>query len=150
MMTFEDLPNSARVWVYQSQRRISQEEQSQIQQKLDAFVRQWAAHGNQLFGAGAVLHDYFIVLAVDEAMTGASGCSIDSSVHFIRSIENVFDLSLFDRMHVLTELSGTQQIVHFSDLEKHPDAFVFNPLVKNLGELRTQWKVRVSESGLVR
>lgn len=150
MMTFEDLPDSARVWVYQSQRPISQEEQSQIQQQLDTFIRQWAAHGNKLLGAGVVLHDYFIVLAVDEAMTGASGCSIDSSVHFIRSIEKAFNLNLFDRMHVLTESSGTQQIVHFSDLENHQDAFVFNPSVKNLGELRTQWKVRVSESGLVR
>ena len=87
---FEHLPDSSKIWIYQNQGAIPQETQKAIQAKLDVFVRQWAAHKVQLYGASAILEDHFIVLAVDENMTAASGCSIDSSVHFIKELEKEF------------------------------------------------------------
>ena len=112
-------------------------------------MSQWAAHGNKLFGAGAVLDDYFLVLAVNEDMVAASGCSIDSSVHFVRSLEKEFGLDLFNRLNVLIEDKGVKSIVHFSDLKQHPEALVYHPMIQHLKELREKWKVKVSESGLV-
>ncbi|MBC9812607.1 hypothetical protein H9Y05_09005 [Crocinitomicaceae bacterium CZZ-1] len=136
---FEHLPDSSKIWIYQNQGAIPQEVQKAIQAKLDVFVRQWAAHKVQLYGASAILEDYFIVLAVDENMTAASGCSIDSSVHFIKELEKEFNLRLFDRLHVLIEENGEKKIVHFSDVSKHKGATFFDPMVTCLGELRTTW-----------
>lgn len=143
---FEQLPDSSRVWVYQSQTPISDEKQVLIQEKLNDFVNQWAAHGAQLFGASAILEDYFIVLAVDETKTTASGCSIDSSVHFIKELAKEFDLNLFDRLNVLIEENNQKKIVHFSDLKQHPTAVFFNPMVQNLGEFRKNWKIAIENS----
>lgn len=140
---FPNLPGSSRVWIYQNQAPISKEIQGEIQQKLDVFVRQWAAHKVQLYGDSIILEDYFIILAVDENMTAASGCSIDSSVHFIKELAKEFDLKLFDRLNVLIEENGEKQIIHYSDLNKHAGATFFDPMITTLGDFRSKWKVVV-------
>lgn len=137
---FEQLPDSSRIWIYQNQTPISKEVQDEIQVKLDDFVRQWAAHKVQLFGASAILEDYFIVLAVDENMTMASGCSIDSSVHFIKSLEKEYRLNLFNRLNVLIEENGEKKIVHYSDLSNHSGVTFFDPMITDLGTFRKDWK----------
>jgi len=145
-MYFPQLPASSKVWIYQSQTEIALELQSEIQTKLNLFISGWAAHGEELFGDATILENYFIVLAVDESKIKASGCSIDTSVHFMKQLENNFQLDLFDRLNVLIETNGKKRIVHFSDLSKYPNSIVFNPLVQSLGELRTRWKIMISES----
>lgn len=140
---FPDLPDSSRIWIYQSQTPIPKETQQEIQTKLDEFVRQWAAHKVQLYGDSAILEDYFIVLAVDENMTMASGCSIDSSVHFIKGLEKEYKLNLFDRLHVLIEEHGEKKIVHFSEIENHSGATFFDPMVTTLGDFRVKWRTLV-------
>lgn len=136
---FPNLPDSSRVWIYQSQTPIPQEAQTEIQIKLDEFVRQWAAHKVQLYGGSAILEDYFIVLAVDESKTMASGCSIDTSVHFIKTIEKEYNLNLFDRLNVVIEQNGEKKIVHFSEVGNYAGATFFNPMVTTLGEFREKW-----------
>jgi hypothetical protein len=49
------------------------------------FCIQWTAHGANLKAYGEVRHHRFIVMIVDETAAGASGCSIDKSIHFIRN-----------------------------------------------------------------
>lgn len=143
---FESFPDTSRVWVYQSQTPIAKKDQEDIYKKLKLFISGWATHGTDLFGGAEIIDDYFIILCVDENRVPASGCSIDTSVRFIKDLENAFDLKLFDRMHVLTEENGSKSIVHFSDLSKHPNAYVYNPMIQTLGELRNNWKIKISES----
>jgi hypothetical protein len=145
-MLFPNLPDSSKVWIYQSQTEISEEMQVEIQQKLNLFISGWAAHGAELFGDTAILENYFVVLAVDEAKVKASGCSIDTSVHFIRSLGESFQLDFFKRMHVLIETNGIKEIVHFSELASHSESFIFDPMITTLGELRRSWKIKISES----
>ena len=83
-----NLPDAARVWVYQSTRPFSEKETVVLKSQINGFVSEWTAHSQQLAAAGDVLMNQFIVLAVDEKQAGASGCSIDKSVHFLQSIEN--------------------------------------------------------------
>lgn len=138
---FPNLPDSSRIWIYQNQTPISKAAQQEIQGKLDEFVHQWAAHKVQLYGDSAILEDYFIILAVNENMTMASGCSIDSSVHFIKGLEKEYQLNLFDRLNVLIEENDEKKIVHFSDIKNHSGATFFDPTVTTLGDFRTKWKV---------
>ena len=51
-----------------------------IEAHLAAFTSSWAAHGTPLAAEAAVLLDQIVVLAVDEALQMATGCSIDASV----------------------------------------------------------------------
>lgn len=139
------LPDHTRVWLYQSQTELSADLQTTIQKDLNLFISNWAAHGTELHGAAFIVEDYFIVLAVDESVVGASGCSIDSSTRFIKQLEKNYDLKLMDRLHVLTELNGQKEIVHFADVKDNPERYIYNPMIKTLGELKNGWKVKVTE-----
>ena len=145
-MLFPNLPDSSRVWVYQSQTKIAADIQEAIKAKLNVFVQGWAAHGNELFGAAEIVDDYFIVLAVDESKVPASGCSIDTSVHFIRQIGQDFQLDFFNRLNILIIENGSPKIIHFNDVSSYSDSIIYNPLIQSLGELRSSWKVKVSAS----
>ncbi len=139
------LPDHSRVWVYQSQTEIPNEVQTQMASDLNNFISQWAAHGEGLYGDAFILENYFVVLTVDESKVGASGCSIDSSTRFVKELEKKYNLSLLDRLHVLTEHEGKKEIVHFADVKNIPERMIYNPMVKNLGDLRNNWKVQVKD-----
>ncbi|TNE98140.1 MAG: hypothetical protein EP322_05435 [Bacteroidetes bacterium] len=143
---FESFPDSSRVWIYQSQSRITEDIQNQIKKSLKLFLSGWATHGTELFGGAEIVEDYFIILCVDESKVPASGCSIDTSVRFIKELESKYNLNLFNRLNVLIELGNEKQIVHFSELSNYPEAYVYNPMIESLGDLRSNWKLKIKDS----
>src|SRR5687768_12164030 len=100
------LPSGSRVWVYQSVRKLSQEEAKQIGEKIKQFVSTWTSHKEGVAGFGALLYDRFVVLMADEQVTGVSGCSLDSSVHFIKEIEKEAGTNFFDRWNIAYKKDG--------------------------------------------
>src|ERR1700743_1173169 len=90
---------NSRVWVYQSDKKLSGVEVEQIQKELDAFAINWTAHNHQLKAKAEVRYNRFLILIVDETQAGASGCSIDKSANFMKALEQEFGISLFDRFN---------------------------------------------------
>ena len=45
---FENLPEESRIWIYQSNRKFSDAEFSEIETALQTFLESWAAHGTSL------------------------------------------------------------------------------------------------------
>jgi hypothetical protein len=140
------LADHARVWIYQSNRPFSEREQIILTSQINGFVQDWAAHGRELLASGGVLLDQFIVLAVDEQQAGASGCSIDKSVNFMKELAAQFDVSLFDRLTFTFVKNGQVETAASSDFKRlftegsiDGDTLVFDNLVSNVADLRTQW-----------
>lgn len=138
-----NFPSSAKVWVYQSGRFLSDNEVTAIQEAIDTFARQWTSHNLQLRAAGEVLHNRFIVLAVDESQAGASGCSIDKSVAFIKSLQAALGTDLFDRMRFayldgdqVCSVSREEFARLYSNGLINSSTLVFDPLVDTIGKLR--------------
>ncbi len=144
-MIFPQLANTSKVWVYAANRPLTAEEQNNLRSDLQKFIGEWAAHGDLLYGAGDILNDYFLVLAVDESQVLASGCSIDTSVRFVKELGVRYGVDFLNRMYVLIENNGQLERIHFADLANYPDANIFNPTVSTLGELRSSWLVPVSD-----
>lgn len=127
----------SKVWMYQSSRPFTAAEITEINTRLSAFAEQWTAHNKQLQAAGFVMLDRIIVLMVDESKTMASGCSIDTSVHFIQSLEKQYHIDLFDRM-LVNYFDGEQwHTTHLHNLRDNmqsgaitPETPVVNPLVQ--------------------
>src|ERR1700712_4667039 len=91
---------NSRVWVYQSDRELTDNEALKIKVLLDNFATGWTAHNNQLKAKAEIRYNRFLILIVDEGQAGASGCSIDKSVHFMQQIEAQFGINLFDRFNL--------------------------------------------------
>lgn len=136
-MSLSNLSPSSKIWVYKANRELTPSEQVLIREELDVFIPQWASHGNKLFGAAEVRENWFVVLAVDETQSMASGCSIDTSVQFMKALGKELNVDFFDRMHVLIAKEDMKVQVHFSELGSHSDWDLYNPLVANLQELNS-------------
>lgn len=89
---------ASRVWIYIANRALTQAETSSCQTALDAFCHQWTAHNQALSATGEVFLQRVILLMVDETLAGASGCSIDKSVHFLEEMGRGIGVDFFDRM----------------------------------------------------
>ena len=152
-MIKNNLPDSSRVWIYQSSKAFTDEQCLVISEKLNDFLSTWNYHGTDLRSAGEVLYNRFIVLFVDEGIQGAGGCSIDKSVALIKSIEADFDVDLMNRMNVAYENAGeiiVQKMMDFNSSIKNgvvnQDTVVFNNLVQTKGELLSSWKISAKSS----
>jgi hypothetical protein len=145
-MYFPDFNSQSKVWVYTANRELTSSEQQFVKDEMKIFTQSWAAHGSGLKADGIVEHNQFLVLAVDESDINASGCSIDSSVKFIKAIGQELNVDFFDRLNLVIEKEGTFKRVHISELKSFGDWNVFNPMITDLNGLRSDWKQEVSKS----
>lgn len=143
----------SRVWVYQSDRELTSREVELIQQQLNEFTTQWKAHGHQLDAKAEVLYNFFIVLTVDEASAGVTGCSIDSSVRIIKDIEQQFGIDLFNRFNMAYRMDDRIVVTNKEDFETlisikkiTPATIVFNNMVQTLEEFENKWEVPFEKS----
>lgn len=152
-VSFDTLSDNARLWVYQSSRPLSTAEQEKVLTASSTFINQWAAHGNNLQASLQIRHDQFLLLAVDEEVHNATGCSIDASVAFIKSIGEQFGIELFDRTqiaYITNEKIKIESINNFKNKVKtgaiSEDAHVFNNAISTKKELEHGWLVPIAES----
>lgn len=152
-MNTPTLSATARVWIYQANTPFAAADTAAVTAHLQQFARQWVSHNNQLLADAALLHDRFVVLTVDESHAGASGCSIDSSVKFIKQLGAQYDRDLFDRMRFSYEKGGEVFTVSreaFVDLyergEIDDDTIVFDTLVDNIEKLNTAFRKPLKDS----
>ncbi|MGI4864059.1 MAG: hypothetical protein ACRYFZ_09055 [Janthinobacterium lividum] len=96
-VAFDHLPPQARVWIYQAGRPLSEAELMPLLPRLAAFAEEWTSHGRLLAASAQFLHRQFLVIGLDEAVAGASGCSIDASVRFVRELEEHLGVSLLEK-----------------------------------------------------
>ena len=126
-------------------------ESDYIQSKLDEFVTvHWKSHGAKLDATGILINNQLIVLSVDDNSLGASGCSIDSSVKFIKELGTELKVDFFNRMYVLISNGEETQRVHISDLSNYKDWNLLNPIVSTVQDVQEKGLLSVSESELVR
>lgn len=148
-----EFSSHSRVWVYQSDRKLTDAETLQIQVLLDNFTTVWTAHSNQLKAKAEIKYNRFLILFVDESQAGASGCSIDKSVNFMKQMEQQFGINLFDRFN-LAYRNGEEILSvprnQFEELLKQgkitSETIVFNNLAQTIADLQTKWEVPFKDS----
>jgi len=143
---FTQFPDQSKVWLYQSDRALSTSEIKELEQELLTFVEGWAAHGNELWATAKVLNPYFAVVSVNDSLVPPSGCSVDASVKRMKEIGQEMGVNFFDRMTITIKEGEELKQIHFSELEKHNEALIFDPLITSLGELRAAWPRPIEKS----
>ena len=153
LVPFTELPDSSRVWIYQSNRSFTDQELQEITAKLEDFITQWTAHGADLKASFEIKYKRFITLALDQQLNAATGCSIDGSVRFIQDLEQTYNVDLLDKMNVSYkqgEFVAYKTLTDFRKMAKEKavskNTIVFNNLVTNKGEYLSDWEVPASDS----
>ena len=154
MTAYNELSPQSKVWIYQSDRQFTEAETNRINNELSQFADRWVAHNNALKSFAQVYYDLFIVLIVDEAQYAASGCSIDSSVHFLKNLEKKYNLDLFNRLNIAYKNdSGEIDILHKDQVEQALEngiisekSIIFNNLVSTKSAFENNWQIPLKAS----
>ncbi len=152
-----DFSDNTKIWVYQSPRPFTAEEQQWIKEQGSSFISGWNAHGAKMKATIEISNERFLIVASDQDYSANSGCSIDSMVGFIRKVQDRTQLNLMDRMLVYYEKDGEVLPLHFQELGEFiksgtisEDTIVFNPLVDSKPTFEKNWKAPLKDSWLAR
>ena len=153
ILPFNEMPLGSRIWIYQSDKKILDQDLIKIKTKLTEFLKNWTAHGDDLKSSFEIKYNRFLIIALNEKSTKASGCSIDACVHFIQKIEKDYGLNLLDKMNVAFKQGdyiSYKSIVEFKILIKNKsvsiNTIVFNNLVVDIEDYNNNWEVPALKS----
>ncbi len=150
---FADMPDHTRLWIYQASHELSDSDCEKFQSELDEFCKNWSSHGKPLKCAATILFNTFIIIGVDEISQAASGCSIDSSVNFIKEMEEEYDVSFFEHMIFGILQDGEVKLYDMETFKEKfkegtisPDTAIFNNQVKTKSEYERAWIIPLKKS----
>ncbi len=149
---FKNLSKTSRIWIFQADRTLSVAEGESILSTCKNYVQEWNAHGNQLISDVDFIHHLFLVFAVDESETGASGCSIDSMTRIVKSFAEKFNVSFFDRSLIALKLENEINLLSPAEFRRQfkennitEDTIVFDNMITSLSEL-SMWEKKIKDS----
>lgn len=154
---FDELKESSRIWIFQANRKLNQQEKNTISEVLKNFTSQWKAHNNPLNSSFTIDNDLHLVIGVDLSVNEATGCSIDALTHQIQQLGRMLDIDFFDRKAIAYEDAEAVEVVHFANLKKAVDegdiqeqTLIYHNLIQSKGEMQDNWRVPAKESWIKR
>jgi len=154
LVPIQDLPDSARVWVFGADKNLDAGATDLLLSEVDRFLSQWHAHGAPLTVGRDWKYGRILTVAVDQSTAGASGCSIDGLFRALKALESRLGASLVTSGVVF--FRGPKEAVECVDRERFtalsaegkvkPETRVFDPTVTTLGEWRARFELDAAQS----
>ncbi len=153
---FENFSRDSRVWIYQSNVPIADDIQINMLQLLNEQLVSWKSHGLPLKAVAEVFFGRFVVIALDESVNSASGCSIDASTKWLKAFGEDFGIDFFDRSLVYVKegifksisLQEIKNNITSNDIQKN--TIVFDNAIQKLNQMQSHWIIRAENSWLKR
>lgn len=154
---FNTLDDNSRIWIYQSNRPLTDVELRTVSDALTVFCNDWKAHGESLKTSFTIADNQFIVLAADEDFHLPSGCSIDSSVRVLKEVQTSIGTDFFDRTRIaffksnaVVSFPMAELKQRFSSGELLGSTLTFNTLALSKGEFLGRWKIATETTWLAK
>ena len=152
-VAFDELSDDSRIWVFQADRVMSDQEVSSLVGLLENFTNTWAAHGHPLTSSFSIINNCHIIVGVEKGHNQASGCSIDTLVHKIREIGETLGIDFFNRTAIAYEDGNDVRVMPFTNVKNHiengyihKDSITFNNSITEKKQLITEWRVTAKDS----
>ena len=146
-------PDNARVWIYAADLKIPEDRVEAIYKRITDFAKEWSSHQQALKATGGLLHNYFIVFVVDDGYNKPGGCSIDSSVRFVKSLGEELELDFFNRNVFYYLDNDTVKSISRNDLQGameegrlNENTLFFDTLVQTKSDFQKHWLKKLGES----
>ena len=154
---FQSLPEYSRIWIYQANKKLDVKSIAILSETLKTFTENWMVHGQPMHASFDIRFDHFVILAANEGINAASGCSIDSSVRTLKEIGQAIQVDFFDRSEVAFKNAGEVLTLNINTLknslankEWNADTLVFHNLLTEKSQLDTAWLIPAKASWLKR
>lgn len=146
IVPFETLPDSARIWIFASDRPVHGAAADTLLAEVDRFLADWRAHGVPLRNARDWRDDRFLTIGVDVNEENASGCSIDGLFRTLQALQREIGAQLVGGGRVFYRTRNDIEAVtreQFAERvqrgEVTGDAAVFDPSLTDLGSWRAKF-----------
>jgi hypothetical protein len=148
---FSKLPDESRLFLYRASQKLNNEQEIILQKELSLFLDSWQAHQKDLYASFKIDFQRLVLVGVDQNKEMASGCSIDSLVHFFKNLENKIGISFFDTSFFVSPSDNLSQIITYKntqtlkeDIENKKisvDDFIYNFGVQTLKDWKEKGKI---------
>jgi hypothetical protein len=154
LVPFESLPDTARVWVFASDKPVTGARSHQLLAAVDQYLSQWQAHGHPLTCGRDWRDDRFLAIGVDQTDAYASGCSIDGMFRALQALQGQLGATLVngslvhfrDRQGAIRSATRDEFLSLAHDGNVTGDTAVFDPTVTTAGEWRQRFETVVGRS----
>lgn len=156
IIDFDELPDTTRLWIYASERAFSDSEQNLIESEMSQFLEEWTAHKRELKTGWQLAHGQFILVAVDESMMTASGCSIDSMANYLAQLQSRLNCKIVGTHASIffRDENGEVQCADrpqfkqlLSENRVNAETKVFDNTIRTLGDFRQgKWELAMKHS----
>lgn len=154
VVPFDSLPDAARVWVFGSDKPITDDGATALIHGVDEYLADWKAHGAPLTVAREWRDGRFLAIGVDQSTEGASGCSIDGLFRTLQQLEKAVGASLVGGGRVFyRDATGGVQSAARADITRlskegaiTKDTVIFDTSITDLGNFRACFERRAKES----
>jgi len=145
----DSLDDSSRIWIFGIAPALDDAKRARMLEQVDLFLRDWAAHNVPVTSAREILHESFLLIAVDKT-SETSGCSIDRMFGLLRQLERDLSVKILDPSLVFVRHGDG----HVSAMTREqfraaadPHTVVFDTLAERLGDVRSgRWERRAGDS----
>ena len=140
---FNKLPNSSRIWIYASEKALTTEQQEYIINYIAEHLKGWNAHKVPLTAGLTILENHFIVVALDENINAASGCSIDTLQKKIQELEKELSISLLNRLNIFCRIDNVIRCIPSFKLgdQANKGTLFYDLTIQKKGDLSNWLKV---------
>ena len=152
-VNFDEISETAKVWVYPSSRKFYPNELGQIEEKIEEFLAGWKSDDDAFKASYQFLYQRFIILVAENETAALKVQDIDASVAFIIGLQEEFDVVLLDKMNVCFKQGEFVQYKELADFKKllknkavTAKTIVFDNLISTKDDLENHWELPIEDS----
>jgi hypothetical protein len=147
------IPETAKAWIYPSNRKFYDTEIDGIHEKITSFLEGWKTEDETFQVSYKLLYNRFIVFFTDSPSSPLLNTDIDVLVGFILQLQQDYTVELLDKMNVCFKQGEYVQYQDLKDFKKliknravTGKTVVFDNLVTSKEEFENYWEVPLPES----
>ena len=151
LVNFDALEDSARLFLYPSNKKFYPELFEEINSSLNQFITEWCFK-HHIEAGYTIKHLRFILIAINPN-SPVSTLVIDELVSFIFKLQSHHQIELLDKLNVCFKQGEHVQYKEVKDFKKmiknrsvNENTVVFDHLINTKGELESNWELPAKES----
>jgi hypothetical protein len=153
LVDYNLIPETAKVWIYPSNRKFYDTEIAGIHQEITSFLESWKVDDESFQVSYKLVYNRFIVFFTDNANTPLLNSDIDTLVGLVLQFQQNYTVELLDKMNVCFKQGEYVQYKDLKDFKKliknravTGKTIVFDNLVTSKEEFENYWEVPISDS----
>lgn len=146
LVDFDTISDQSRIWIYSSDKKLTISHEKYILDYISAYIKDWESHAAPLTAGVKIFKNRFIVVALDDSLQLASGCSIDALQNKIQEIESSLSISLMNRLNIFYSSNEVIECVSVKKIVNHltMDTLFYDLTIQRKHEL-SNWLKPIKE-----